>query len=145
MHNSYLQHTSFIIAHRCGFPGCGNVLIMDGNMKNRRDVCHAKDAGFIEFDGLSGSIKTGCVATPAFKSRYCSKHINQACTLISADETDEDLGMIITGPAMRSKQPKKCSAGELVAEMILAKKTTRKQTYYQVHNKYIISCITHLS
>ena len=29
-------------------------------MKNRRDVCYAKDAGFIGFEGLAGSIKTGC-------------------------------------------------------------------------------------
>ena len=26
-------------------------------MKNRQDVCYAKDAGFIQFDGLSGLIR----------------------------------------------------------------------------------------
>ena len=47
-------------------------------MKNRRDVCYAKDAGYVEFDELSGSIKTGCQATPAYKSRYCEQHIIMA-------------------------------------------------------------------
>ena len=28
-------------AHTCKFPGCSNVLVLDGNMKNRRDVCLA--------------------------------------------------------------------------------------------------------
>ena len=59
------------LAHQCYYPGCRSVLVMDGNMKNRRDVCYAKDAGFIQFDGLSGLIKTGCSATPAYKSRFC--------------------------------------------------------------------------
>ena len=124
------------VAHHCSFPGCGSVLVIDGNMKNRRDVCYAKDAGFIQFDGLSGSIKTGCAASPAFKSRYCSQHANHACTLLHSEEPDEDLG-IQTGPMLRSHQKHKKSDGELVAEMILAKKTTRKQTYYQVseHNE----------
>ena len=111
-----------IKAHSCSFPGCGSVLVMDGNMKNRRDVCFAKDAGYIQFDGLSGSIKTGCPASPAFKSRYCLDHVNQACTLVQSEEIDEDLAADYHPNNDR----------EVVAEMILAKKTTRKQTYYQV-------------
>ena len=104
---------------------------MDGNMKNRRDICYAKDAGFIQFDRLNGSIKTGCTATPSFKSRYCTKHVNQACTgLQSSKEVDEELG-VTAGPTLRSHQSK-LTPGENVAEMILAKKTTRKQTYYEV-------------
>lgn len=100
-------------------------------MKNRRDVCYAKDAGFIQFDGLDGSIKTGCTATPTFKSRYCTRHMNQACTkLLTSEEPDEELGAE-TGPMLRSHQSKH-DPGESVAEMILAKKETRKQTYYQV-------------
>lgn len=97
-------------------------------MKNRRDVCYAKDAGFVTFTGLEGSIKTGCIATPTYKSRYCSKHSNQACELICSQEPDEELGENV-GPALRSHTK---TPGEVVAEMILAKKQTRKQTYYQV-------------
>ena len=28
----------YYIGHACNFSGCGSVLIMDGNMKNRRDM-----------------------------------------------------------------------------------------------------------
>ena len=85
-------NTFITAAHSCGFPGCHRVLVLDGNMKNRRDVCYAKVAGFIQFDGLSGSIKTGCPATPAFKNRYCSLHVNHACELRAAEE-DKELGV----------------------------------------------------
>ena len=124
----------FVIAHKCTFPGCGSVIVIDGNMKNRRDVCYAKDAGFIEFSRLIGSIKTGCTATPSYKSRFCKQHINQACTGLRSELEDQDVELdAVTGPALRSQQSKQ-GPGEAVAEMILAKKTTRKQTYYQVLN-----------
>ena len=107
-------------------------------MKNHRDVCYAKDAGFIEFEGLEGLIKTGCVATPKYKSQYCDEHKNQACKLLYADQidTEENLG-IQTGPelchrssvtVMHSKK-----AGNPIAELILNKKVTWKEIYYQVH------------
>lgn len=80
-------------------------------------------------DGLSGSIKTGCPATPAFKNQYCSRHVNHACELRAAEE-DEELG-VPTGTQLRASQTKKYP-GNPVAEMILAKRTTRKHTYYQV-------------
>ena len=99
-------------------------------MKNQRDVCYAKDAGFMKFDGLLGSIKTGCPATPAFKCRYR----NQACELLSSEVADEELD-VSTGPTLRSAKTKRYP-GSPVAEMILAKKTTRKQTYYQVCNHW---------
>lgn len=87
-------------------------------MKNRRDVCCAKNAGFIQFDGLPGSIKTGCPETPAFKSRYCSQHKSQACDLHSL-EVDDELD-VPSGPTLRLHQQQ--SAGNPIAEMILAKK-----------------------
>ena len=117
-------------AHRCTFPGCGKVLILDGNVKNRREVCNAKDAGFIQFDNLPGLIKTGCTATPAFKNRYCTAHMNLACTLQNVEVIDEELEEPV-GPTLRSLSQQK-SVGDLVAETILAKKVTRKQAYYQV-------------
>lgn len=125
-----ISHLHDIVAHTCTFPGCGHVLILDGNMKNRRDVCYAKDAGFIEFEGLVGSIKTGCPATPSYMSRFCADHKNQACILSVNDDTDEELGEV-PGPVVRSRQ-RKCRQGEPIAGSILAKKMTRKQTYYQV-------------
>lgn len=94
-------------------------LVMDGNMKNRRDVCMAREAGYIEYEGLEGKIKTGCMNTPEQKSRYCTQHKPRAC----------DPGM-------------KCCDDETVAEphasgggivqVVLEKKTTRTATYYKV-------------
>ena len=117
------------VAHSCTYPGCGSVLVFDGNMKNRRDVCYAKDAGFIQFDGLTGSIKTGCHATPAFKSRYCTLHKSNAYGQLMRGDVDPDEELDVpTGPALRSHQRKVSP----VAEMIVAKTATRKQTYYLV-------------
>lgn len=45
---------------------------MDGNMKNCRDVCAADDAGFIEYVGLPGQVKTGCMETLQQCSIFCS-------------------------------------------------------------------------
>ena len=136
VYESNYTHICFIFSeHSCSYPGCGTVLVLDGNMKNHRDVCYAKDAGFIEFEGLKGLIKTGCAATPKYKSQYCDKHKNQACNLLYVDQidTEEDLG-IQTGPELRDRssvaQSKK--AGNAIAELILSKKATRKQMYYQV-------------
>ncbi len=92
-------------------------------MKNRRDVCYEMDAGFIEFNGLSGLIKTRCTATPTFKSRYCIKHIDHACTeLLNSNEQEEGLD-VTSGPTLRHHQPRKTPEGP-VAETILE---TRKQ------------------
>lgn len=63
-------------------------------MKNRRDVCFAKDAGYIAFSGLPGTIKTGCQATPAYKSRYCEDHKHFACDSQQlTGKEDEDWGI----------------------------------------------------
>ena len=59
-------------ARCCNFPGRRIVLVLDGsNPKNLREDCFIKDAGFVEFEGLPGLIKTSWLASPAFKSRYC--------------------------------------------------------------------------
>lgn len=83
-------------------------------MKNQRDVCMAKDAGFVEFTGLSGMIKTGCPLTPAYNCRFCQNHMDQACSL--QPENDN-------------------SPGEAIIEVILDKRITRSETHYQVTTK----------
>jgi len=50
------------------------VLVIDGNLKNHRSVCAATEAGFIQYAGLPGSIKSGCTNTPCQKSRFCLTH-----------------------------------------------------------------------
>ena len=115
------------------FPGCGSVLILDGNMKNRRDVCYAKDAGYIEFTGLPGSIKSGCHATPAYKSRYCDDHLHFACDSRElTGKEDMDVGELDApiGPVLRSAR--KQLRGENIVEIIVAKKVTRHHIYYKV-------------
>ena len=50
------------------------MLVLDGNQKNNRPVCAAEDAGYVEYEGLPGSVKTGCMDTPEQKSRFCTSH-----------------------------------------------------------------------
>lgn len=56
--------------------------------------------------------------------------MNLACTLQNMEIIDEELDEPV-GPTLRSLSQKR-SVGDPVAETILAKKVTRKQTYYQV-------------
>ena len=43
-------------------------------MKNHRYVCYATNAGYTEYRGLPGRVRTGCPNTPAYKSVYCNVH-----------------------------------------------------------------------
>ena len=45
-----LVHT-VLSDHECSLPGCKNVLVIDGNMKNRRDVCPAVRLGLLSLKG----------------------------------------------------------------------------------------------
>ena len=119
-YNYYLYNKEVVVTvsidHTCTYPGCGKVLVLDGNMKNYRDICMAKDAGFVEFRGLPGYIKTGCQHTPAYKCRYCEKHMNQA----------------ITQSATEGDHLQVDAEGEAIVEMIIDKKVTRNETHYKV-------------
>ena len=101
--------------HRCGVRGCGETIVIDGNMKNHRDVCLATEAGFVEYNGLSGRVTTGCANTPDFRSRYCHLH---KPTSIGAQEEGKRLDAQVSGKQVG---------------IILSKKSTRAQTFYQVH------------
>ena len=35
------------VGHKCDAQGCNSVLVIDGNLKNHRDICLAKEAGYI--------------------------------------------------------------------------------------------------
>ena len=75
-----------------------------------------------------GAIKTGCPATPAYKSRFCSSHTQLTCHpghSIIGDPEDAS----VTESAVTKKQG---SVGEAVVEMLLQKKSTHTQTYYKV-------------
>ena len=61
-------------------------------MKISREVCKAKDAGFVEYGGLVGScVRTGCTKTPAFESRYCKDHKDYSCKLKVANDEEVQL------------------------------------------------------
>lgn len=101
------------LGHNCKTPGRGRVFILDGNMKNHRDVCFAKEAGYVEYHGLPGKIQTGCPNTPALNSRYCTKHIPTTVSL--NDDSD-------TRPKVSQEQQ----------GIVIGKKTTRQSTLYEV-------------
>ena len=94
-------------------------------MKNNREVCYAVDAGYAEFIGLPGKIKTGCPNTPAFKSRYCSLHIPYVAHPQShgSDTQAQTTSSSITAPKL--------------AGIITNKRVTRKSVLYEVQFLYI--------
>ena len=112
--------TGFIdcTAHQCTFPGCNQALVLDGNMKNRRDICAATEAGFIEYEGLPGTIKTGCQSSPLQTSKYCYYHAPR----MSQCDPEEDQGTTTTSSTIQ----------EGIVKCIMGKKITRNNTYYQV-------------
>ena len=83
-------------------------------MKNHRDVCLAREAGYAEFSGLPGKVKTGCpnIPQPAFKPQGGTDCVDA--------ETDPATHTILS------------KDDEQVA-FITAKKVTRQSTFYQVH------------
>lgn len=118
---SPLSHKN--VDHSCDQTGCGQVLIVDCNMKNHRDVCLATDAGFAEFNGLQGKVKTGCPNTPQPKSRYCPSHT--PTTFTPQGENSSTQTTVESGPA------KKSPTEEQIA-FISGKRVTRHTTFYQV-------------
>ena len=105
-------------------------------MKNHRDVCMARDAGFIEFDGLEGRLKTGCQAT---RTQEQILYQAQSASCKSQHNVPEDEEAIqlegLVGPVVCSQQ-KQSEPGDPVVEVLLAKRSTRKETYYQVRFHY---------
>ena len=98
--------------HRCDIQGCGDVMILDGNMKNNREVCFAVDAGYAEFSGLPGRVRTGCPNTPAFKSRYCPLHAPLAA-IPHGTPSEEKPGIIIDKRVTRNSTSYQVTCSQL--------------------------------
>lgn len=96
--------------------------MLDGNMKNHRDVCAASEAGYAEFNGLPGKIKTGCTNTPQLKSRYCPAHTPTAFRRQVVDINSEDAECATLQPSAKEDQ----------VAYIVGKKKTRQNTFYEV-------------
>ena len=61
--------------HKC------NVIVVDGNAKNRRSCCAAQEQHVIEDPGLGKSIRTACPCTPRLGSIFCTTHNDWAAAL----------------------------------------------------------------
>lgn len=105
-------------------------------MKNRRDVCAASEAGFIQYPSLPGAIKTGCQVSPLRSSKYCFHHAPRISkrSLDCNPETEA-----IASPSTSHQE-------EGVVKFITGKKITRRSTYYQVCSTLneLISQVQHL-
>ena len=110
---------STLIGHTCTYHRCQKVLVVDGNMKNRCDVCMARDAGYTKYEGIPGSIKTGCMNSPEQTSRFCKVHQIRMCNPCPVVDTDE------AAPSVSRSQ-------DGIVESIIEKRATRKPTYYKV-------------
>ena len=82
-------------------------------MKKKRDICAATNAGFTEYEGLPGAIKTGCQKSPGYQSRYSYDHSPRIAR-------------------MSSYMEQQSTSTEGVVAMISAKKQTRSGIYYSV-------------
>jgi len=118
----------FVKEHHCAFPGCGLVIVIDGNQKIRRSICMATDAGYIEYSSLPESIKTGCTNSPKFKSRFCEKHQPRSISDNPQYLTDKDIEEVDPNGLQQSST----ETGGQVVELLLEKKTTCSGTYYKV-------------
>ena len=87
--------------------------MFDGNCKNFRDVCKARDAGYAEYEGLQGIVKTGCMNTPKLGSRFCPLHIENVATpqQLDPDSGTQNIELL-------------ANAQESIIAMILGKRTT---------------------
>ena len=112
------------IVHQCNYPGCDSVLVLDGNLKNRRDVCSATGAGYVQYSSLHGAIKTGCQESPCATSKFCYYHAprvsQSAGEMSSRDSATEARGM----------------------QIITAVRETRGQKYYEVYSTLHLSAHT---
>ena len=99
------------------------MLGLDGNMKNSREVCYAIQAGHTEFNGLPGSVRTGCPNTPSYKSRYCTIHA-PITAVPHQIEFSEDGNPKPANPTTPSE--------ERQAAIIIGKRVTRSSMFYQV-------------
>ena len=81
--------------------------MLDGNIKNHRDVCLATYAGYVEYKGLPGKVQTGCPNTPAHKSPYCSLHKPVIAVPQRIQVGDDDHSSVSTDASALCQEPAK--------------------------------------
>ncbi|CAH1255647.1 Hypp1583 [Branchiostoma lanceolatum] len=117
-HEAFVKRWS---VHRCTVAGCDSCIVLDGNAKNHRQVCSVKDAS-VQFPLLPGSVKTGCINTPAKGSRFCEKCREFACD--PKGKTEEAVTEL--------KVEAHLADDPYLIEEILDKKSFRTTTLYKV-------------
>ena len=73
------------------------------------------NAGYMEYDGLPGKVRTGCPHTPQYMSRYCKPAIATVQNIKPDDETPQSL-----------------TSHEDPVGLIVNKRVTRSSTLYEV-------------
>lgn len=104
---------------------------MDGNCKNRRDVCGATEAGYIEYPGLPEgcAIKSGCQLSPMRTSRYCYHHSPRISSMLSLPDPET------SNKSAEAPQVDTSCLQQGIVRLIVDKKVTRNTTYYQVSSR----------
>ena len=102
-------------------------------MKNNREVCSAIHAGYAEYSGLPGKVRTGCPNTPDLKSRYCSVHAPFTAipheVQFFADGT----------PADQDHSTSKKEESQVA--LITGKRITRNSVFYEVTTTHMNRCM----
>ena len=88
--------------------------------KNHTDVCFPTNAGYIEYKGLKGQVRSGCPNTPSFKSRYWTLH--KPIVAIPQDAELEENS---------ADNPSSISATHGQEDQVGLKRNTRNSTFYQ--------------
>ncbi|KXJ21076.1 hypothetical protein AC249_AIPGENE27746 [Exaiptasia diaphana] len=107
--------------HSCQHKGCKNVVVIDGNMKNCRQVCSCKGVTQLQFEGMIGAITVGCLNTPAKGLRLCKDH----STTSIAFRDDENL--------MNEKQcDDKDDKDDLLPLSVINERETRSGKFFEI-------------
>ena len=119
--------------HCCSYPGCQLALVIDENQKNRRAVCMASEAGYIEYPSLRKL--GGCINSPAYVSRFRLQHFPRLCIAKPRYLSEDDL----EGSDVDKLHHRTSEDGEPVIHLLL-EKTTRSGTYYKVNLSMLPNC-----
>ena len=90
----------------------------------------ACDEGFVEYPSLPGRIITGCVNSPAYKSRFCTQHSPRSSVSKPRKQSVSDVHNALDSTETSEKPP--FETGESIIKMILKKRETRGGIYYKV-------------
>ena len=95
-----------------------DAIVIDGNMKNYRDVCFAVNAGYVEYNGLPGRVRTRCQNAPQYMSHCC---VHSPVAVPQNIQPDED-----------APNPSTTATREDHVGLTVNKRVTQRSTLYEV-------------